>query len=198
MAERGSWVGSRQVGLWMREVRKLNPSGHQTSLISTDYGNTSPKDAGRLFSRWSQENFFRYAMEHLGKDLPEEHKFQRLAPSRKRLLDTVKMIAYRAETAMTQVVREELAREDDARALLRDLYRSEADILPQLEQGILEVRVHAMANPRSNRAIQHLLTHLNDAAFAYPGTTLQLKFTSAAPPANPNLVPTQFPPDQEV
>ncbi len=108
------------------------------------------------------------------------------------------MIAYRAETAMTQVVHEELVREDDARALLRDLYRSEADILPQLEQGILEVRVHAMANPRSNRAIQHLIGTLNDAAFAYPGTKLQLHFTSLAPPANPNSVPNQIPPGQEV
>ena len=121
-----------------------------------------------------------------------------VTPSRKRLLDTVKMIDSRAETAMTQIVREELAREDDARTLLRDLYRSEADILPQLDQGILEVRVHAMANPRSNRAIHHLLTHLNAAAFAYPGTKLQLQFTSAAPTANSNLVPSQFPADQEV
>ena len=294
LAERGSWVGSRKDGLWMREIRKLNPSGHQTSLISTDYGTTSPQDAGRLFSRWSQENFFGYAMEHFGidllaeygteeipetkkpvvnpawreldrqsralksklthrqarfaaltlhpesepqqvtkweqqkaelrdeieqlehqfadlkqrqketshhlewKDLPEEHKFQRLAPGRKRLLDTVKMIAYRAETGMTQIVREELTRDDDARALLRDLYRSEADILPQSEQGILEVRVHAMANPRSNRAIQHLIRTLNDAAIAYPGTKLQLHFTSSAPPANPNSVPNQIPPGQEV
>lgn len=69
------------------------------------------------------------------KDLPAEFKLQRIVPGRKRLLDTVKMIAYRAETAMTQTVREELAREDDARALLRDLYGSEADILPQPKQG---------------------------------------------------------------
>ena len=34
----------------------------------------------------------------------------RLAPSRMQLVDTVKMIAYRAETAMTSVVREALAR----------------------------------------------------------------------------------------
>ena len=294
LAERGSWVGSRHDGLWLREVRKLNPSGHQTSLISSDYGRTSPQDAGHLFSRWSQENFFRYAMEHFGidllaeygtedipetkkpvvnpawreldrqsrslksrlihrqarfaaltlhpesdpqqvtkweqqkaelrdeieplerqfndiqkrkketsqhlewKDLPEEHKFQRLAPGRKRLLDTVKMIAYRAETAMTQIVREEMAREDDARALLRDLFRSEADILPDLENNVLKVRVHAMANPRSNRAIEHLIAHLNDTEMAYPGTKLQLKFIFAALTADPVQVSNQFPVDQEI
>ena len=46
--------------------------------------------------------------------LPNENKFQRLAPSRKRLIDTVKLIAYRAETALTAIVREQFAREDDA------------------------------------------------------------------------------------
>ena len=37
LAERGSWIGSRRDGLWVREVRKLTESGHQTSLISTTY-----------------------------------------------------------------------------------------------------------------------------------------------------------------
>jgi hypothetical protein len=38
LAERGSWIGSRREGLWVREIRKLTESGHQTSLISTAYG----------------------------------------------------------------------------------------------------------------------------------------------------------------
>ena len=93
---------------------------------------------------------------------------------RKRLADTLKMIAYRAETAMTTIVREELARDDDARALLRDLFRSEADLLPDLEKGVLEIHVHPLANPRANRAMAHLLDHLNAAEFTYPGTKLRL------------------------
>jgi hypothetical protein len=82
-AERGSWVGSRQDGLWMREIRKLTSSGHQTSLISTDYAATSPQDAGRLFSRWSQENFFRYAMEHFGIDLLAEYGTEEIPETKK-------------------------------------------------------------------------------------------------------------------
>jgi hypothetical protein len=34
-----------------------------------------------------------------------------------------------------------------------------------------------MSNPRSNRAIQHLLNALNDAAMNYPGTNLRLTYT---------------------
>ena len=122
-------------------------------------------------------------------ELPETEKFERLAPSRKQLVDTVKMIAYRAETAMASIVREELARTDDARSLLRDLFRSEADLLPDLEQRVLRVQVHPMSNPRSNRAIAHLLEHLNAAEFTYPGTNLRLIYSIAGDAETSELGP---------
>ncbi len=115
-------------------------------------------------------------------ELPQENKFERLAPSRKRLTDTVKMIAYRAETAMAAIVREELARTDDARSLLRDLFRSDADICPNTQEGVLRVNVHPMSNARSNRAIHHLLNHLNVAAFTYPAPISSLSTASWVPP----------------
>ena len=117
-------------------------------------------------------------------EMPEEEKFERLAASRKRLMDTVKMIAYRAETAMTGIVREKPAPADDARSLLRDLLRSEADLLPDTQEGLLKVRVHPLANPRSNRAIVHLLDHLNTAEFQYPGTNLKLVYELLGVPPN--------------
>ena len=273
LAERGSRIGSRREGLWVREIRKLTESGHQTSLISTAYGNLALQDAGALFSRWSQENFFRYAMQHFGIDLlseygtdgfpepkrpvvnparreldtrrrslqsrltrqqaqyaalalhpqadeakvqewkqrkatvvesieqlehelsevkqqqsdtpkhlpwselPEESKFEQLAPSRKRLLDTVKMLAYRTETSLVGIVREALSREDDARVLLQDLFRQEADLHPDESRGQLEVRIHPFSNPRSNRAIEHLLRQLNAAEMKYPATKLTLTYS---------------------
>ena len=294
LAERGTWIGDKKSGLWVREVRKLTPSGHQVSLISTAYGELALQDAAQLFSRWSQENFLRYMMQHYAIDLlneyrteeipetkrpvvnpqwreldrqrrsvksklthhqarfaaltlhpqsdeaaqskwekrkaelveaieqfdheltginsqlkttpshldwdklPETEKFQRLAPSRKQLVDTVKLIAYRGETALAAIVREELARTDDARSLLRDLFCSEADLLPDLEQRVLRVQVHPMSNPRANRAIAHLLEHLNAAEFTYPGTKLQLVYSIAGEAETPNSVPQQNPTDQEV
>jgi hypothetical protein len=108
------------------------------------------------------------------------------------------MIAYRAETALASIVRAEFARSDDARSLLCDLFRSEADLLPDLEQRVLHVRVHPMSNPRSDRAIAHLLENLNAAEFTYPGTDLRLVYSIAGQAAYLNLVPEQNPPDQEV
>jgi len=84
------------------------------------------------------------------------------------------MIAYRAETAIVNIVREKLSRQDDARSLIRDLCDSEADILIDTEAAMLTIQVHSMANPRFNRAIAYLLEHLNDAEFCYPGTNLRL------------------------
>ena len=48
----------------MRETRKLTTSGHQVSLISSAFGESAREDSVQLFSRWSQENFFRYMMQH--------------------------------------------------------------------------------------------------------------------------------------
>jgi transposase-like protein len=281
LAEMGSWIGDRKHGLWVREVRKLTSSGRQVSLISSAYSQIAMQDAAGMFSRWSQENFFRYMREHYAIDLlsehrteeipgtkrpvvnpawreldrrirslngklqqrraqfaahalhpesdekaipkweqrkgellelvqqdeheleqlkeqrrqtshhidwdqlPNEDKFQRLAPSRKRLIDTVKLIAYRAETAMMNIVREVLLRDDDARSLLRDLFRTDADLTPDIRAGVLRVSVHGMANPRSNRAIRRLLDELNATEFSFPGTQLKLEYTLLGHPIDP-------------
>ena len=47
-------------GVVMREIRKQNASGHQTSVITTNYRLSTNKIALYMFARWSQENFFRY------------------------------------------------------------------------------------------------------------------------------------------
>ena len=135
-------------------------------------------------------------------DLKEGDKFERLKPSKKRLSDTVKMIAYRAETAMANIAREQLAHRDDARSIIRDLCCSEADILPNIEEGTLTIQLHYMANPRSNRAIEHLLQDLNDAELNFPGTNLQLVYRMAStfsrPPQEQKKGPLYLPRGQEV
>ncbi|MDP8238372.1 MAG: hypothetical protein P9X24_04725 [Candidatus Hatepunaea meridiana] len=276
LAEMGSWIGDAKKGLWVREVRKLTDSGHQTSLISTAYKLSLQQDAIRIFSRWCQENFFGYMMQHFGIDilseygsegfpvtssvvnpawsrleqrrrslqgklntkerdfgrltleqesdsrkveqwqkrkselyeeiqgvehdisntktqlkqtpkriqwgeLPEQERFNRLLPSRHRLFDTIRMITYRAETAMTMIVREVMSRQDDARSLIRDMFLSEADILPDTDNKTLNVCLHYTAESRHNRAIEHLVQHLNDVAYKYPGTELILRFSLGVP-----------------
>jgi hypothetical protein len=74
LAERGSWVGSGKDALWLKEVRKLTESGRQVSLVGTAYGLAAGPMATGLFSRWCQENYFRYATQHFAIDLLGEYK----------------------------------------------------------------------------------------------------------------------------
>ena len=266
LAERGTRLGKK---LWVREVRKLNESGHQTSVISTHYLMDFIILASSMFARWSQENFFRYMRQHynldalmdyclddipdttqvvnpdyrqidseirslngklnrrlsqfgsinlesdikpreverfeqkkacvleeitsfqkeLGElkekrsdinkhinisDLPEEAKFNKLKTQTKQLVDTVKMIAYRAETAMVNILRENMTRLDDARQLILSIYQSEADLKPDHEKQTLTVYLHHQANHSNDLAIQNLCKELNETETKFPGTEFKM------------------------
>ena len=73
LCEMGSPVGSGNNVIWMREVRKLTASGHQTSLISTAFELPHTQLAARMFSRWCQENFFNYMMQQFNIDVVLEY-----------------------------------------------------------------------------------------------------------------------------
>ncbi len=72
LAERGTRIGSAEEALWVREVRKLTESGHQTSLISTAFQSDGPRDAAFMFNRWVQENFFAYMKQNYAIDALDE------------------------------------------------------------------------------------------------------------------------------
>ena len=107
-------------------------------------------------------------------ELPEAERFKQLGTQSKHLVDTLKMIAYRAETAMANSLREHLARPDEARSLLQALYKTEADILPDHEAGTLTVRLHHSANASTDAAIQKLCGELNETETLFPRTNLRL------------------------
>ena len=106
--------------------------------------------------------------------LPENQRPRQLAPLGKMLTDTVKMIAYRAETALVGLVRPHLAKEEEARALVRELLVSSADLQPDEENNTLTIRIHRMACPAHDKAIAALLAELNQLAFHHPQTHARL------------------------
>ena len=272
LAERGVFLSRT---LWVREVRKLSVSGHQTSVLATDYLSEMPLLAGAMFSRWSQENFFRYMRQHFALDrlvdynveaipettqmvnpeyrrldgqvrshtsklhrklaefgaltlegdlepakleryqrqkaelleeieqhkekvselkrqrkdvprhltaaeLPQEQRFQRLSTQSKHILDTIKMIAYRAETTLVQMARESMSRLDDARQLIGSLFQTEADLQPDEQAGTLTIRIHHSANHASDEIVRHLCAELNATETTFPGTNLRLIYQLGA------------------
>jgi hypothetical protein len=109
-------------------------------------------------------------------DLPEDQKFKQLSTQSKHLVDTIKMTAYRAETAMANSLRETMSHPDKARTLLRALYQTEADLLPDLEKQTLTIRLHHLANVMSDNVIEKFCTELNATETRFPRTNLRRVF----------------------
>ena len=110
------------------------------------------------------------------KDLPEDVRFTRLLPERKNFIDTVKMISYRAETSMVGILRENMSRGDDARALLRQIYDTECDLIPDLQAGTLTVILHHLTQAAHDQVLRHLCDQLNETETVFPDTQLRLFF----------------------
>lgn len=259
-------------GFQVREVRCLTEDGHQTSIVTTRTDLAVLEVAQRMFSRWRQENFFRYMrhefdLDHLPTPAVEPADPQRLVPNpakrakkremdaarqefarlkqaygevalagtaslskqgeelrqqveeqearveqlqreyralpshvpigevqdpatvvrlegeRKRIVDQVKMVAYRAETELANLVGPLLGwhHDDEARSFLRQVFELPAHLVPDPDAGTLRVRLHGMANARSNRALAGLCEILNAYQACYPGTGLRLVLE--APPS---------------
>ena len=105
---------------------------------------------------------------------PIESRFDRLSTQSKHLIDTIKIVAYRAETAMARIARQKMTRHDDARSLLRAIYNTEADMVPDMEANTLTIRLHPLANNSSDQAVRHLCEELNRTETVFPGTELRL------------------------
>jgi hypothetical protein len=275
LAERGTQLSN---GLWVREVRHREPSGHQVSVLATDYKRPLDQTAVALFARWCQENFFKYMTEHYNldrlveygveplpetirvvnpawrqldsqvrkeaallareqaqfgglnlptqadlpqtealanqkaqllqsiqvrqaqllelkeqrrqtdkhvtlKDLPEAHRFGQLRTEKKHLVDTIKLIAYRAETALVQIVREKLRRWDDARALVRQVLESAIDLRPDPKNKTLAVRLHRLTTAAHDQALFHLCEELTATETVYPGTDLKMIYEVIGEPS---------------
>jgi len=110
------------------------------------------------------------------KDLPEDEKFMQLATRSKQFIDTIKIIAYRAETAMANCVRPLLGEHhrDEARVYIRKLYNSEANLIPDEENQTLTVEIHSLATPKENEILKNLCEQINETATNYPNTKMRL------------------------
>jgi hypothetical protein len=281
LAERGVHLGG---SIWVREIRRLTPTGQQTTIVTTWYQGGIAQIAAAMFARWCQENFFAYMRHQYGLDklagygtekipdttpvinpvyrrldgevrkgtsrlqrlsaefgglglngeiepakvaayamkkaalkeeitalnedlarlkaerktvkrhipfsqLPEDARFERLKVHSKHMVDTIKMVAYRAETAIANTLKELMSRTDDARALLRAIYTTDADLMPDEQAGTLTVRLHNTASHAHDAAVAYLCEELNETETFFPGTDLKMIY---------QLVSTKTPGDQEV
>jgi ribosome recycling factor len=107
------------------------------------------------------------------KDLPEQDRFQQLRAEKNHFLDTIKLIAYRAETALAQLAREKMHRLDDARSLIRQLFRTEVDLIPDQQNKTLTVRLHPLTAETHDQAVRYLCEELTSTETVFPSTDLR-------------------------
>ena len=264
--------GKPEKKVTVREVRKKTASGHQTSIITTNYVLSMVQIGILMFARWCQENFFKYmvesfdidsitsymktaipvtcsvinpeykeldrqhksissllkkskvkyaeislsdkemsekAMERFTKkksdkkteiedlekekmeiiqkkknierkipfeDLGDNQKFESSINERKFFLDIIKVIAYRAETAMCNIIKKQMANPGQARAFIRKLYSADADIEVDNVNNILTVKIHNTNHWADDKILQYLCENLNQTQTVFPATNLTMQF----------------------
>ena len=110
------------------------------------------------------------------RDLPDGEKLQALPAALRQLHDTLRMIAYRAESAMALAVAPEMDSPDTARSLLKALFRSDASLRPDPAAGTLRVRLLHLATRAQDNALAPLIEELNRTRTVFPGTQLRLVY----------------------
>ena len=260
-------------GVELREVRRLTDGGHQTSVITTNRKIPTALIAFYMFSRWSQENFFRYMRQEYDIDrimqygvdkldktimvvnreysnttyrlkklrekkarcqaklyvlveeniegeleqteknmraqleyrqmvesleaeeqalieqrkqqpyrisvgeMPEDARYNKLKMESKHLQNIIKIICYRAETAIANLLAGYYRRStNEIRALAKSIMFAKADIYPDYQTNTLTVRLNSLATPRDNMAIREIYQTLNDYEAVFPGTRLKLVY----------------------
>lgn len=108
--------------------------------------------------------------------LPEQEQFSNAINVRKHFMDNIKMIAYRAETGMYHLIKEQIhpRHRDEGRKLLQQMYACDADIIPDYKNKTLTVKLHNLNYRKDDKIMQHLCDKLNETETEFPGTDLKL------------------------
>jgi hypothetical protein len=271
---------NKQNDYTMREVRRLSPDGHQTSIITNNRILSIALIAAYMFGRWIQENFFRYLRQEYALDkiiqysadevnstmkivnreysnveykikklreklsrlkanlydheqtpipekqkqydndtnntgkwftkqldlqskiqqineeieklvaerknipykilvgqMPQEYRYAKLNQESKYLMNIIKMICYRAETAFAHLLAPHFSRDkDEIRALVKAITILSIDLMPDYQNKQLKITLYPLSNIRSQKAIEEVCKTVNDNKTVFPGTDLVMIF----------------------
>ena len=271
-------MGTLLNGHWFREIRRLSENGHQTSVLTTHPGLSLCETAVKMFSRWTQENFFKYMIadfdfdrmiqygtepvnqkrtipnheykqltyqikkarekksrlearifqlmgntgqtievDHLAKailksaaliekingyndeiegllakrkmkpsrisiaQMPPQQRYNKLKTESKKLKNAIIMLAYRAESALYNTISGFYkSTQKEGRVILKEIFTSDADMIPDYENKKLTIKLHSMSTPRANQAVKELCSFLNQTQTCFPLTNLRLVYETVA------------------
>ncbi len=106
--------------------------------------------------------------------LSDNEKFSQLATGKKHFIDTIKMVAYRAETAMANIIRPHMARKDEARRVIRQIFNTETNLIPDEQNKRLIVELHNLTSEYADQLANILCQELNNSRSIFPGTDMEI------------------------
>jgi hypothetical protein len=113
-------------------------------------------------------------------DMPENERYTKLHQESKYLMNIIKMICYRAETAIANKLAPHFSRaEDEIRSLVKAITHLSIDIIPDQQNCLLNITLYSLSNSRSQYALANIIDQVNATNTVYPGTTLIMKFKIA-------------------
>jgi hypothetical protein len=111
------------------------------------------------------------------KDMPEDIRYNKLTTESKMIMNIIKMICYRAETAIANLSAPYLAREEDEkRKFVQQIIDSPVDMIVNHQEKTLDIIMYSLSAPRYNKALMELIKLLNETQTNFPGTELRLTY----------------------
>ena len=139
-------------GLTVRQIRRRLANGRQVPVITTHPQMPLVQVAGAMFSRWSQENFFKYMREQFNLDSLPSHDLEPLDPDaqvvnpvRRALEKTIRRLRSRLATARNRLAEALQEHHRDTATRLQADANALAAELDQLKQQ----RAHTLTHVRA-------------------------------------------------
>lgn len=109
-----------------------------------------------------------------------ENRYNKLNTESKLFLNVIKMICYRAETSMANLLEAGYKKYiNEKRSLVKSIIDTPCDLQVDYNKNTLQVKLHTLATPRDNLAIKKICETLNQNQCKYPGTDLTIIYQSA-------------------
>lgn len=109
------------------------------------------------------------------------NKYQKLKTESKLMMNIIKMICYRAETAVANLIASFLpdSKIAEKRSLVKQIIQTNADLLVDEQGKTITVQLHSLSANRYNEVAEKLAHLLNETETVFPGSDLRLIFKSA-------------------
>jgi hypothetical protein len=181
-------------------LRCLTTDSQQISVISSDRELYLQALAGSLIVRLSEVRVLDYLRIHSALDgLCEgilESSQAKAKPGNKAVtprsfrgphyaikefLNANRLISFRAEKMLALIICERISEYDKAVLMVRNLWNSPADLVPNPKHETLTVRLHPQTLDGCEEALHHLCSELNPTEPIFPATDLRLVYEVGSP-----------------